>query len=35
MKVMEGFGALMLRCFLVAGTLLADGDTKGPGAGIS
>jgi hypothetical protein len=31
---MEGFSALMLRCF-VAGTFLADGDLKGPGVGVN
>ena len=31
---MEGFGALTLRCF-VAGTFLADGDSKGPGVGVN
>ncbi len=34
MKAMEGFGALTLRCF-VAGTFLADGDSKRPGVGVN
>ncbi len=33
-EAMEGFGALTLRCF-VAGMFLADGNSKGPGVGVS